>query len=286
VLLAGTLAACHLEARPPPAAPRTATLPASYQGVTASELAHGRRSRLPAAPIPDRDCPVGVWTGRELLVWGGHSGQHDAVVRGDGAAYDPSRRSWRQLPPAPLTPRTGMAATWTGRELIIWGGYDHLSKPPGGLHVAGDGAAYDPVRQAWRRLPPAPLPAQADATAVWTGREVLVLGGQLASPTDGHMVDTAGAAYDPARNRWRRLAPSPRPRGSPLAQHLVWTGTRLLVWSGWRQTLRSDAVTLTNGERGTEIETLDGVDLWAYDPAADRWTVPPPARGNRRWAAR
>lgn len=278
LLLAG-LAACQATSRQRSAATRSAT-PASYRGVTASALAHGRWSRLPAAPIPDRDAPVGVWTGRELLVWGGQSGPHDGVLHGDGAAYDPVRRSWRRLPPAPLTPRTGMAATWTGRELFVWGGYDQLAANPARLHVAGDGAAYNPDRRSWRRLPSAPLSARADATAVWTGREVLVVGGVPAVRTDRDRGFTDGAAYDPAHGAWRRLVPSPQPRGSLMAQHLVWTGTRLLVWSRWQQTLRSEAVTLPNGERGVETETRDGVDVWAYDPAADRWAVLPMAPGQ------
>ncbi len=66
-----------------------------------------------------------------------------------------------------------------------------------------------------------------------------------------------------------------------MAQHLVWTGTRLLVWSDWRQTLGSDAATLTNGERGVETETRDGLDVWAYDPAADRWAAL--VWGGRSW---
>jgi hypothetical protein len=279
VLSAGVLGACQVGPDQPPAAARTAA-PAGYRGVTASALARGRWSRLPAAPIGDRDAPAGVWTGRELLLWGGQSGQHGAVVHGDGAAYDPARRRWRRLPPAPLAPRTGMAVTWTGRELVIWGGYDHLAANPAGLQVAGDGAAYDPDRNRWRRLPPAPLPARADATVVWTGREVLVVGGVPAVRTDRDRGPTDGAAYDPARGRWRRLAPSPQPRGSLLAQHLVWTGTRLLVWSQWQLTLRKEAVTLPNGERAVETQTRDGVDAWAYDPAADRWAVLPPAAGQ------
>jgi hypothetical protein len=285
VLLACALAACQVPSRPPPAATRMPTLTARDQGVTASALARGRWSRLPAAPIPGRYDPVGVWTGRELLVWGGHSGPHGAVVHGDGAAYDPARRAWRRLPPAPLTPRTGAAATWTGRELLVWGGHDHLGGNTGVLHVAADGAAYDPARGTWRRLPPAPLAARAGATAVWTGREVLVVGSVPAVRTDRDRGPAArppggGAAYDPVRDTWRHLASSPRLRGSLLAQHLVWAGTRLLVWSDWRQTLRSDTVTLANGERAVEMETQDGVDVWTYDAAADRWAVLPPAPGQ------
>jgi N-acetylneuraminic acid mutarotase len=278
VLLACVLAACKVVVRPPPAATPSATL-ASYQGVTADALARGRWSRLPDAPIPDRDYPVGVWTGRELLVWGGQSGPHDLVVRGEGAAYDPVRHLWRELPPAPLTPRTLAAATWTGRELIIWGGYDHLAMDPGGLHVAGDGAAYDPARGAWRRLPPAPLSARAGATAVWTGREVLVVGGGPAARSDRDRPYTDGAAYDPARDSWRRVAPSPRLRGPMINQHPVWTGTRLLVWSDWEQLDRS-TVTLPGGQHALREEGRDGVDVWAYDPTADRWAVLPGAPGQ------
>lgn len=279
LLLPFTLAACGVSPPRPPAATRTVTLTASYQGVTADQLARGRWSLLPSAPIPDRDYPVGVWTGQQLLVWGGQSGPHDLVLHNDGAAYDPARRLWRQLPPAPLTPRALAAAAWSGRELIVWGGYDHLAMDPSGVHVAGDGAAYDPVRQTWRRLPPAPLSARAGATAVWTGREVLVVGGGPAPRTDHDRPFTDGAAYDPARDRWRRLAPSPQLRGPMVNQHLVWTGSRLLVWSDWEQVDRS-TVTLAGGQHAIREVGRDGIDVWAYDPAADRWAVLPQAPGQ------
>jgi N-acetylneuraminic acid mutarotase len=246
-----------------------------HQGVTASALAGGRWSRLEAAPIPDPNHPVGAWTGKELLVWGGQSGRHGTVLHGDGAAYDPARRAWRKLPPAPLTPRTGAAATWTGRELIVWGGHDSLGRKPESFHIAADGAAYDPVLGTWRRLPPAPLSALADATAMWTGREVLVVGSIPAVKTDRGQGHTDGAAYDPARDTWRRLAPAPRPQGNVLhAQHAVWAGTRLLVWSDREQ--YEEWTT----EAGTHSVSQPGVDAWAYDPATDRWEVLPPAPGQ------
>src|ERR1043166_1544316 len=49
----------------------------------------------------------------------------------------------------------------------------------------------------WKLLPRAPIPAQADRTGVWTGREFLVLG------------RGTGAAYESRRNAWRRLASLP-----------------------------------------------------------------------------
>jgi hypothetical protein len=117
------------------------------------------------------------------------------------------------------------------------------------------------------------LRGQATATAsgnTWTGRELLVWGGQ-SGPHDA-VVQDDGAAYDPADDTWRRLAPSPRPQGPPLNQHLAWTGSRLLVWTDWERLRRSN-VTLPNGQRAIREEGRDGVDVWAYDPAADRWAV-------------
>ena len=39
-----------------------------------------------------------------------------------GAAYDPQRKRWRQLPPAPISGRYQNAAVWTGEGLLVWGG--------------------------------------------------------------------------------------------------------------------------------------------------------------------
>jgi hypothetical protein len=70
VLLLCALAACQVAPRQPAAETGRGT-PGRDRSVTAGELARGRWSRLPEAPIPDRGNPAAVWTGRELLVWGG-----------------------------------------------------------------------------------------------------------------------------------------------------------------------------------------------------------------------
>src|SRR6266545_2968066 len=65
------------------------------------------------APSP-RTSNSGVWTGQELIVWGGFSG---GVRRNDGAAYNPRTDSWRLLPTdgAP-SERAFHTAVWTGSE--------------------------------------------------------------------------------------------------------------------------------------------------------------------------
>lgn len=81
---------------------------------------------------------------------------------------------------------------------------------------------------------------------------------------------TDRSAYDPAHNRWRPIAPSPPLGGSLVAQHVVWAGGRLLVWSDWERVRR----------QGNRTETTGGSDAWSYDPEADRWAVLPPTAGQ------
>ena len=45
---------------------------------------------------------------------------------------------------------------WTGRRMIVWGGYEVAVEGTGALPVFDDGAAYDPATNAWASLPPAP----------------------------------------------------------------------------------------------------------------------------------
>jgi hypothetical protein len=54
-----------------------------------------------SAPAPRRNHSA-VWTGREMIVWGG---ANETANLGDGAAYDPGADQWRPLAPSPLEPR-------------------------------------------------------------------------------------------------------------------------------------------------------------------------------------
>src|SRR5688572_29049587 len=60
--------------------------------------------------------------------------------------------SWRRIAAAPVQPTGGMAAAWTGRLLVAWGG-----QASDGHEAAANGAAYDPTADRWDVLPPAPI---------------------------------------------------------------------------------------------------------------------------------
>lgn len=157
-------------------------------------------------PPPPRGLAGGAvaWTGEELVVWSGE----DAPAPGDagnesdeGFAFNPSTSRWRNIAKAPIAARSHAASAWTGKELVVWG---EEGTGEVGAQSLIDGAAYDPRRDSWRVIAPAPITGAVRLSA-WTGRELLVWG----TPQGAEDPDNAGAAYDPARDTWRVLPPAP-----------------------------------------------------------------------------
>jgi hypothetical protein len=64
--------------------------------------------------------PKAVWTGTEMIVWGGGGGMS---LFSTGGRYNPSTDSWTatSLSNAP-SHRTRHTAVWSGSEMIVWGG--------------------------------------------------------------------------------------------------------------------------------------------------------------------
>jgi hypothetical protein len=146
-----------------------------------------------------------VWTGDELLFWGGEDSSSSGVPAGEpGHSYDLGSNAWRTISASPKPATYGATGVWTGAEAIICCG--------SGSRVT---AAYDPAADTWRSLPDAPIWGEY-AEAVWTGNEMLVaaVGGV--------------AAFSPATDEWRSFPGAP----STLGRHnqIAWTGAELIVW--------------------------------------------------------
>ena len=201
-----------------------------------------RWRRLSPSPLSARAGQVMAWTGRQVLVWGGATAAgRGQDVFADGAAYDPEANAWTPMPMGALAPRANAISAWDGRELIVWGGEDPTGSVPA---PRSDGARYDVAAGTWRPMQAVPPEARASASAVWSGRELLVWGGSTGPGTLA-----SGAAYDPAADRWRSMATSPLTARSEATA--VWDGRRMLVWGGFSNGVRDDGA--------------------AYDPAADAW---------------
>jgi hypothetical protein len=233
------------------------------RGPTARALARYHWSRLPTPPYAGRTDTATVWTGNELIVWGGTTARVNPQLLFDvGTAFDPETGTWRNLAPPPLSPRAGTTAAWTGHDVFLWGGGNG-----GPAIVFADGALYDPPRDSWRALPPSPLSARTDAEAFWTGKEVIVTGGvhRIGDAPESAPLDSA--AYNPKTNRWRVLPRMPIPSHHDVAfTESLWIGTRLLVWQFW------EVPAATQPALGPQAA---GVDMVSYDPRTNRWrTIP------------
>jgi N-acetylneuraminic acid mutarotase len=67
-----------------------------------------------------RDFQTAVWTGSEMIVWGGYDGNGTVNT---GGRYHPDTDSWAATSNtnAP-TARTIPTSVWTGDQMIVWGG--------------------------------------------------------------------------------------------------------------------------------------------------------------------
>ena len=129
----------------------------------AYDPATGAWRTIATPPIEPRFGAVAVWTGSEVILWGG--GDPDDPTVAGGAAYDPVGDSWRTIAGAPvgLNLASGM---WTGREMLVFGSLlDDRNIAETRFSV---GASYDPNTDTWRQLPPSELSPQA-TSAVWIG---------------------------------------------------------------------------------------------------------------------
>ena len=234
----------------------------SSQG-SATALAAGHWSRLPSGPLSTRAGQASVWTGHQLLVWGGVSSyQPGAGGLSDGAAYNPSTQTWNRMPRSPLSPRLGSTAVWMGKEAMLWGGEEIVGP---GEHAFADGAAYNPATATWRTLPRSPLEARTGATAIWTGSQAIIFGGMTANGMS--LYD--GATYNPRTNLWHSLPVMPLSHpASAVGATVAWTGTGLLVWVTYEFTTR-----LT----GNSSMTSTGKQAFSWKPGSSTWSqIPSP----------
>jgi N-acetylneuraminic acid mutarotase len=199
------------------------------------------------APSP-RYYHSAVWTGSQMLVWGGTSDQ--STKFGDGSAYNPLSNTWTTISTvnAP-SPRFQHTAVWTGSKMIIWGGSNN-----GGLY--GDGGIYDPASDTWAAISTVNAPATRNLhTAVWTGSTMIIWGGHSSLCSFPTYECGDGGIYDPSTDAWTSLgtvANAPSPRASHSA---VWTGSQMIIWGGQGG---SGNLVLNSGS--------------TYDPAANTWS--------------
>lgn len=186
----------------------------------------------PPAGITNRCDHVAVWTGTEMLIWGGSTNSNiNLAATNNGARYNPTSNTWTPMSSvnAP-TPRALALAVWTGTELIVWGGYLGHTNNNSNLNTGG---RYNPATDTWTPFNTGQYTWSQEATAVWTGSKVIWAGGV----NNVGMVNRSGKGgitYDPATGVVGTIPVAPiQQRNMPF----TWTGTELLTFGSWEDAL-------------------------------------------------
>ena len=185
-----------------------------------------------------------VWTGSEMIVWGGTGA---ANYLNTGGRYNPSTDSWTATSTTNVPgARFSHTAVWTGSEMIVWGGSGDTIN-----FFFNTGGRYNPSTDSWTATSTANAPSPRNVhTAVWTGTQMIVWSGQVANGNSN-----TGGRYNPSTNSWTATSTANAPEGRwfPTA---VWTGSEMIVWGGERA---NSLVPLNTGGR--------------YNPSTNSWTA-------------
>jgi N-acetylneuraminic acid mutarotase len=181
-----------------------------------------------------------VWTGSEMIVWGGYNG---SIVFNTGGRYNPSTDSWTATSTTGAPDgRADHTAVWTGTQMIVWGG-------SGSSGLLNTGGRYNPSTDSWTATTTTNAPdVRYRHTAVWTGTQMIVWGGSV-----GDFGLNTGGRYNPSTDSWTATTTTNAPDARD-GHTAVWTGSQMIVWGGI-----GPGVYLNTGGR--------------YNPSTDSWTA-------------
>ena len=171
-----------------------------------------------------RSFQAAVWSGNEMVVWGGLG---NAGISNTGGRYNPVTDSWvaTSTTNAP-DGREAHTAVWTGTEMVIWGGVGSI------LNFFDTGGKYNPATNSGIGTSISNAPEAREAhTAVWTGNEMIVWGGETHDQFLNYTNFDTGGRYNPSTDSWTATSTTNAP--DARADHTaVWTGTEMIVWGG------------------------------------------------------
>jgi N-acetylneuraminic acid mutarotase len=201
-------------------------------------------------PPAGRFAGTAIWTGAEMIVWGGTI--WSAKIN-TGGRYNPATDSWAPTSTGAHVPdaRGFHSAVWTGTEMIVWGG-------EGENGDLSSGSRYNPATDAWTETAALGAPdARAGHVAVWTGREMIVWGGGVELSQGVFGMPITGGRYDPITDSWTSTSTGDNVPQGRMVFSAVWTGTEMIVWGGLGTMPDGGTAVIKDGGR--------------YDPQTDSW---------------
>lgn len=231
---------------------------AAFEKAVEMGVPHWKDISVEHQGLEERGFHTAVWTGEtdypatanRMIVWGGCK-EDESTIYGcggkayfkSGGMYSPERDGWtrtdeRSAPEA----RANHSAVWTGtsderrinNKMVVWGG---CTDGDGCERYLNTGGIFDPASNSWMPTPVTsrtPV-ARAQHTAVWTGKKLIVWGGEngINTPQVQGRVLNDGGMFDPASpegiDPWEPIGGIIEPRSFHTA---VWTGSVMIVWGG------------------------------------------------------
>ncbi len=163
-----------------------------------------------------RSAASAVWTGSEMIVWGGYSQTNNGFLdlHNTGGRYNPTSNSWTPVSTvnAPDA-RYDHIAVWTGTQMLVWGGSGAIG------FDSATGGLYNPVTDSWVAMNTVDAPTRGDfyaKQALWTGTHLVVFDSLTKRLT----------RYSTVSDTWESLPPPPEDPSNGKTG--VWTGSTLL----------------------------------------------------------
>jgi N-acetylneuraminic acid mutarotase len=198
-----------------------------------------------------------IWTGTEMIVWGGSI---DGTDVNTGGRYNPATDSWAATSSSNNVPEPGSShtAVWTGTEMIVWGGT-----------LGNHGWRYNPATDTWIATPTAGAPsARSGHAAVWTGTQMIIYFGSQFDTNLNQMV-FFNDGYRYSNNVWTAISATgtPTPRSNPL---YVYGSNQLLIFGGYTNDLSGIPTLLADTARFNPTNSTWVISS-GINPLAPRW---------------
>lgn len=172
----------------------------------------GGWARVAQAPLSPRENAALVWTGQEVVVFGGDTTpcppgaaclEPDTPALRDGAAYDPRADRWRRIPDAPVPSLGSSVVVVDGAVYAVLRGRSRDRRVF---------ASYTAADNTWRTLPAPPMDLD-EAQLVAVGSVIVAYRWRQGRRPEPSLL------FDPRTGRWQPLPADP----------LGWTAERELV---------------------------------------------------------
>lgn len=179
---------------------------------------------------------LGIWTGTELIFYGGLYRPSNFYIRNDGAKFNPTTNGWASMASSSSAPgaKTRHAIGWyeDGKKMVAWGGATSVTNsgepsPNDFNGYSNTGSVYDYLIDEWSAMATTNAPTgRRHMCTASVGNKWILFGG-----FDGSSAVASGGVYNVSNNSWGSTTTT----GAGSARYqcsAISTGGQMFVFGG------------------------------------------------------